>query len=231
MALAKDSKANYIPLATIYGNRNKDGSYTLSALDIKNLNDNLYAIAKKIQGGLTFSDLTSEAGSEISDMSGNVSTLQQTSEAITAEVTSLAARNTVTINANGMFVTNAAGQTTQLSGDHIKSGTIEGVTLISDNGEAATTIGNGEISIKPSGAYFHYAKIYYDASENKVIIDGLYNPLKIRSQDNLSIGSTGGTVYVGSDAAGPGNVYIGKANGGRIDIWGDLYINGVAYGS
>lgn len=49
----KDSKANYIPLATIYGNRNKDGSYTLSALDIKNLNDNLYAIARKIQGGLT----------------------------------------------------------------------------------------------------------------------------------------------------------------------------------
>lgn len=158
MALAKDSKANYIPLATIYGNRNKDGSYTLSALDIKNLNDNLYAIAKKIQGGLTFSDLTSEAGSEISDMSGNVSTLQQTSEAITAEVTSLAARNTVTINANGMFVTNAAGQTTQLSGDHIKSGTIEGVTLISDNGEAATTIGDGEIRLSvPSVLSAKYA--------------------------------------------------------------------------
>ena len=43
-----------------------------------------YAIAKKIQGGLTFSDLTSEAGSNISDLNGNVSTLQQTSEAITA---------------------------------------------------------------------------------------------------------------------------------------------------
>lgn len=65
MALAADSKSLYIPISTIYGKQNADGTYTLNALDVKNLNDNLYAIAKKIQGGLTTSDLTSAAIDEL----------------------------------------------------------------------------------------------------------------------------------------------------------------------
>ena len=65
MALAADSKSLYIPISTIYGKPNADGTYTLNALDVKNLNDNLYAIAKKVQGGLTTSDLTSAAIDEL----------------------------------------------------------------------------------------------------------------------------------------------------------------------
>ena len=65
MALAADSKSLYIPISTIYGKPNADGTYTLNALDVKNLNDNLYAIAKKVQGGLTTSDLTSAAIEEL----------------------------------------------------------------------------------------------------------------------------------------------------------------------
>lgn len=232
MALAKDSKGNYIPLSTIYGRKNKDGSYTLSALDIKNLNDNLYAIAKKIQGGLTFADLTSEAGSNISDLNGNVSTLQQTSSAIVAEVSNLEARNTVTINANGLFVTDQNGNTTQLSGDHIKSGTIEGVQIVSFNGIRNVIVDDGEITFQymTASQFWNTGRIFsYDGSsfwiqtENGCV-------LKLFSDGNLSIGANG-TVYVGSDAAGTGDVYIGKANGGRIDLYGDVYINGVAYGS
>ena len=60
-----NSKDLYIPLANIYGKQNTDGSYALNALDIKNLNDNLYAIAKKIQGNLTVSDLTTAAVDEL----------------------------------------------------------------------------------------------------------------------------------------------------------------------
>ena len=65
MALAADSKSLYIPLAQIVGEKQADGKYILNALDVKNLNDNLYAIAKKIQGGLTTSDLTSAAIDEL----------------------------------------------------------------------------------------------------------------------------------------------------------------------
>lgn len=61
MALAADSKQLYIPLSTIYGKKSNDGNYLFSPLDIKNLNDNLYAISKKIQGNLTVADLTSVA--------------------------------------------------------------------------------------------------------------------------------------------------------------------------
>jgi hypothetical protein len=58
MALTADSKQLYIPLTTIYGAKGTDGNYTLSALDIKNLNDDLWNIVKKIQGNLTLADLT-----------------------------------------------------------------------------------------------------------------------------------------------------------------------------
>jgi hypothetical protein len=57
MAVPADSKKLYIPLATIYGNKDADGNYNLSALDVKNLNDNLWSIVKKVQGGITLADL------------------------------------------------------------------------------------------------------------------------------------------------------------------------------
>lgn len=65
MALAANSKSAYVPLAQIYGNKGADGQYSLSALDMKNLNDNLWSIVKKIQGNLTLSDLTSLAVDEL----------------------------------------------------------------------------------------------------------------------------------------------------------------------
>ena len=231
MALAADSTANYIPIETIYGRQNKDGTYTLTALDIKRLNDNLYNIVRKIQGGLTFSDLTDEASTVISDAEGNISSLEQTAAGLQVQVSSVAARNTVTINANGMFVTNAAGQTTQLSGDHIKSGTIEGVELISTNGIETVQVDGGQIAFSYGGApVTEVGRVYALNGSSLYIASGSGCTLKLESGSNLSIGANG-TVYVGADAAGEGDVYIGKPNGGRIDIWGDLYINGVAYGS
>lgn len=60
-----NSTQGYIALSQIYGNKNPDGTYTLNALDVKNLNDNLYSIASKIMGGLTTSDLTSATVDEL----------------------------------------------------------------------------------------------------------------------------------------------------------------------
>ena len=60
-----NSTQGYIALSQIYGNKNSDGTYTLNALDVKNLNDNLYSIASKIMGGLTTSDLTSATVDEL----------------------------------------------------------------------------------------------------------------------------------------------------------------------
>ena len=60
-----NSTQGYIALSQIYGNKNSDGTYILNALDVKNLNDNLYSIASKIMGGLTTSDLTSATVDEL----------------------------------------------------------------------------------------------------------------------------------------------------------------------
>lgn len=71
--MAIDDKRIYVPLTNIYGKKAADGTYSLSALDLKSLNDNLYNIVKKLQGGITCSDLTSltvdelQAGTVISN--------------------------------------------------------------------------------------------------------------------------------------------------------------------
>lgn len=57
--MAVDDKKIYVPLTTIYGTKQNDGSYNLSALDVKNINDNLWNIVNKLQGGITLSDITS----------------------------------------------------------------------------------------------------------------------------------------------------------------------------
>ena len=252
MALAKDSKGNYIPLSTIYGNKNKDGSYTLSALDIKNLNDNLYAIAKKIQGGLTFADLTEAAGANITDLNGNVAQLELTATGLTTRVANaegaattaqqtadgamVTAQNaagqaaSVALTVNGLGVTTAGG-TTYITGDHVKSGTLEGVELISTNGIETVQVDGGQIAFSYGGApVTEVGRVYALNDSSLYIASGSGCTLKLESGSDFSIGANG-TVYVGSDAAGTGDVYIGKANGGRIDLYGDVYINGVAYGS
>lgn len=45
--MAVDDKKIYVPLTTIYGTKQNDGSYNLSALDVKNINDNLWNIVNK----------------------------------------------------------------------------------------------------------------------------------------------------------------------------------------
>ena len=236
-----NSKQIYIPLQNVYGRKNNDGTYTLSALDMKAINDNFYYLASKIQGGLTFADMTSEAGQVVSDAEGNISTLQQTSAEISAKVednsnnistleqtasglqvsvNSLAARNTVTINSNGLYVTDKNGNSTQLVGDHIKSGTIEGVTLISANSSRHITISGGGIFMGDASSA-EPAYMYYDTSGRMYIAcDGI---VKIESGANMSV-DAGGTLHLQTNG---GDINIG--NGGNIRLNGTVTVNGVPY--
>jgi len=221
------SKDLYIPLQTIYGKPNADGTYTLTALDIKALNDNLYNIAKKIQGRLTLSDMTSDAAA-----------ILVTDDSITMEVSNGSESSTITIKNNGISIASvnvtftgmvtfsalAGSGTTVINGDNITTGTIQGVTVRSYNPSAYTeevVIDNGEILLGQS-AFGGYLK--FDGE--KVYFGSVLSPLKIASMMNMSIDSVSGTVYIGSSADGSNQVYIGRP-GGRVDLYGDVYINGV----
>lgn len=224
-----DSKDLYIPLSTIYGKPNPDGTYTLTALDIKNLNDNLYAIAKKIQGGLTFADMTKEVNQEYTSMDGKITSIQATADGLVVTVHGLSNRNTVSIDENGMYVTNAAGQTSTLTGNHIKSGTIEGATLVSrDAGTTETEVSSGEVRIKIPNSYVNLMRIGLIDGKPTIFAPYPGYPLKLYSAGNSAIDSGAGyTLYLGSTGGG-GDVKIGKP-GANITIEGNLTINGVPY--
>lgn len=242
MIMKADSKELYIPRVQIGGKKNPDDTYTLTALDLKNLNDILYAIIKKVQGGLTFADMTKEVNQEYTSMDGKITSIQATADGLVVTVQGLSNRNTVSIDENGMYVTNAAGQTSTLTGNHIKSGTIEGVTLVSDNGLSYVEVGDGAVffnyggqfrgsisgtpdglTIQPRAGY--PIQLFGDVQVGEygeTNING--SAVRISSGGNMSINSSGKT-FIATNDAYSGDVDIGQA-GGTINLRGNVLVNG-----
>ena len=170
---------SYLDPPSLIGRLNNDGTISLTPLELKRLNDFNYAVSKMIQGGLNLANLNADTNQVFTDIEGNVTKLQVTADGLQSqvteadgkassakqtadgvqvevtglsdEVTGLQQRNTVTIDSTGLYVTNAAGQTTKLSGNQITSGTIEGVTLISKGTGATITISDGKITFSGGG--------------------------------------------------------------------------------
>ena len=163
---------SYLDPPSLIGRQNNDGTISLTPLELKRLNDFNYAVSKMIQGGLNLANLNADTNQVFTDIEGNVTTLQVTAEGLQTQVTAadgkassaqqtangvqvevdgLKSRNIVTIDSTGLYVTNAAGQTTKLSGNQITSGTIEGVTLISKGTGATITISDGKITFSSGG--------------------------------------------------------------------------------
>ena len=226
-----NSKELYIPLTDIRGKQNADGTYTLTAADIKNLNDMLYLMKMKIQGGLTISDLTSDAAA-----------ILVTDDSITMEVSNGSESSTIKIKNNGIEIasvnvtftgvvtfTDLSGSgSTTINGDNITTGTITGVELISDNGTRQVDIDDGEVAFgyRSGASVWQVGRVFsYDGSSFWIKTES-GSVMKLLSDSTMSIDSTSGTVYIGASASGNKQVYIGTS-GGRVDLYGDVYVNGV----
>ena len=171
-------------------------------------------------GKATTAQQTAEGlATRVSSAEGDISSLEQTASGLSMRVSGVESRNTVTINANGMYVADQYGNTTALTGDHIKSGTIEGVELISANTSSHTRIAGGNvlfggvISDEP-------ALMYYEPSTEKLRIN-CGTAIKIEAGTNMSI-DAGGTVYLQTNG---GDINIG--NGGNVRLNGTVTVNGV----
>ena len=230
---------SYLDPPSLIGRQNNDGTISLTPLELKRLNDFNYAASKMIQGGLNFANLNADTNQVFTDIEGNVTTLQataeglqssvadaegkattaqQTAEGLSASVSNLSGEvSTVSATINGLNVTTSGG-TTYISGDHIKSGTIEGVELISANTSSHTRIAGGNvlfggvISDEP-------ALMYYEPSTEKLRIN-CGTAIKIEAGTNMSI-DAGGTVYLQTNG---GDINIG--NGGNIRLNGTVTVNG-----
>ena len=235
---------SYLDPPSLIGRLNNDGTISLTPLELKRLNDFNYAVSKMIQGGLNLANLNSATNEVLTDLSGNVTTLQatadglqssvanadgkattalQTADGLSVSVSNLSGEvSTVSATINGLNVTTSGG-TTYISGDHIKSGTIEGVELISENTSSHTRIAGGNvlfggvISDEP-------ALMYYEPSTEKLRIN-CGTAIKIEAGTNMSI-DAGGTVYLQTNG---GDINIG--NGGNIRLNGTVKNNGNAIGT
>lgn len=239
---------SYLDPPSLIGRQNNDGTISLTPLELKRLNDFNYAVAKMVQGGLNLANLNSATNEVFTDLSGNVTTLQATAEGLqssvadaegkattaqqTAEGLSVSVSNlsgevsTVSATVNGLNVTTSGG-TTYISGDHIKSGTIDGVTLLSINSNnSMVKIYNGGIDLGEA-PYYNMGSLYYDMNIGKVYLYSVPGrPLKIESGSNLSIDASG-TIYIGASSGYSGNVNIGQS-GGTVNLNGTVMVNGVA---
>lgn len=180
-----------------------------------------------VEGDVTELQVTADGlSTRVGSAEGNISSLQQTSNGLSVRVSNVESRNTVAINANGMYVTDQYGNTTTLTGNHIKSGVLEGVTLLSaDASGHVVKIQNGSIvtGISAGTSVLSRGRFWYDG--DKVYLMSDYgHPLKILGGDNLSIDARG-TTYIGTSNNGE-NVSIGNS-GGNVNLVGNVYINGV----
>ena len=232
---------SYLDPPSLIGRQNNDGTISLTPLELKRLNDFNYAVSKMIQGGLNLANLNADTNQVFTDIEGNVTTLQttaaglqssvanaegkattaqQTAEGLSASVSNLSGEvSTVSATINGLNVTTSGG-TTYISGDHIKSGTIEGVTLISANSSRHVTISGGGVFMGDASSA-EPAYMYYDTSGRMYIAcDGI---VKIESGANMSV-DAGGTLYLQTNG---GDINIG--NGGNIRLNGTVTVNGAPY--
>ena len=197
------STGSWLDPPELHGQRNNDGSFTLTELELKRLNDYNRKVAKMIQGGLNLANLN-----------------KATNEVFTGMVTfvDLSDPNSTTVIDGGHIATKT------LSADVVSGGTLEGVTIISTNPallDQFVLIDSGAVMLGQSawGGTFEYdgVKVY--------LRSGLGTPFKIEAGGNMSIDS-GGKIYIGASSGYSGNVDIGQA-GGAVNLTGNVYINGV----
>ena len=233
---------SYLDPPSLIGRQNNDGTISLTPLELKRLHDFNYAVSKMIQGGLNLANLNADTNQVFTDIEGNVTTLQATAEGLqssvtdaegkattaqqTAEGLSVSVSNlsgevsTVSATINGLNVTTSGG-TTYISGDHINTGTIEGVELISANTSSHTRIAGGNVLFGVVSSN-EPALMYYEPSTEKLRIN-CGTAIKLEAGTNMSI-DAGGTLYLQTNG---GDINIG--NGGNIRLNGTVTVNGVPY--
>ena len=227
--MGTSTKTFYLDPPQLIGRPNSDGTVTLTPLELKKLNDYNYAVAKMLQGNLNLANLNAETNEVFTDMEGNITTISETSAGLVVDVQSLENRNTVSITSNGLYVTDKNGNSTLLTGNHIKSGTLEGVTLLS-TGSYAVRVYNGRVEFGYYTGSTFLTRYYleWDGSRFEIYANGAY-PLKLQSGAAVSIDAAGSnTIWIGTSNSYE-TIKIGDQSGGTSSIYltGNVYINGV----
>ena len=233
------------------------GEDNFNETELKKITEPIYAQITDVEGKLAELVLNAE-GLElsISDLAQGISQLRLTSQGlalsvsgITQGMTSLSLSvsglassvsnldgkvSTVKQTVDGLQITTEGG-TSYISGDHIRSGTIEGVTIVS-NGRGANDgdviVEDGKLVVQ-SGGGIPVAQLQYDYDNGRVVLGSDYfYPLKIVSGSDMAIdASSNRTIYIGT--VGQQRIMLGNSvnRSSTVEIYGNIYINGESLAS
>lgn len=220
-------------------------------IELGSLDDSLTQISTTVDGlGVRVSNAEGEVAtlgvtvnglsSQVSNLDGQVSSLTQTVEGFTLTATNGSSSSLLKLTSGGVVISStqirftgmvtfsdlSGSGTTVINGDNIRSGTISGVTLISDDGYSYVEIARGKVEIGQivRGRYQEEGALWFDGS--RVFLESSAgNPLKISSSlANMSIDAgLDYTLFIGS--SNRQTVRIGGTNT-RVEIKGDVTING-----
>ena len=202
--------------------------YTLANLGADNFNESeLDGLQKTFTGPIQI---------QITDMEGNLNTITATVDGLSTEVSDVAGNysqlsqtvsglQSTVVNLNGEFSQvkqdvdglqiSTSGGVTYISGNHVKSGTISGSVLQCDLNSSQGS-SNGELQFRYNGQVV--GRLQMDTYGNtdgsggesryRVFLEAMNGfVLKLLSEDNMSINSSGGDVYL-------------SATGGKVHISG-----------
>lgn len=208
----ENTTGSYLVPPQLHGKLNSDGTYSLSALELKSLNDYNYYVAKMLQGGLNLANLNKETNEVFTGM-------VTFTDLSTGGKTTINGDNITTGTLTGIkIVSNDDGQIVELD-----NGTIYFKNGTTPLGEISPSPTLGIFMEAASGKWLYLSGKVQVGMYDEVGVDG--SVVRLASSGNTSINSSG-TTYIGTNASYSGNVDIGQA-GGTINLNGDVYINGV----
>jgi len=231
------------------------GEDNFNETELKKITEPIYAQISDVEGKLAELVLNAEGLSlSISDLEQGISLLRLTSQglelsvsSITQGMTSLSLSvsglsssvsdlegkvSTVKQTVDGLQITTVGG-TSYISGDHIKTGTIEGVEIESrnPNNTKKVELSDGQVGIGDQG--INYGTLTYDQENGRVLLETTFMPLKIRSTNNMAIdGGYNGTIYIGTSDMYQ-RIMLGDSmnRSSTVELWGNIYINGESLAS
>lgn len=175
------------------------------------------------EGNITALDATASGlSSRVADAEGNISTLEQTSQGLSSTVGNLSGQmSTVRQTVTGLEITTSSLEsttnglstgTTYIDGGCIRSGTIEGVTLISVMPNTSNTVEIENGTVKFTDGHTLYGELTLGDATGFLTFKSFSDvAIKLSSSKNLSLDAgNGNTVYIGASSAAPNDVTIGQ---------------------
>ena len=165
---------------------------------------------------------------KISDVEGNLTQLSITAEGIESTVSNLSGEfSAVKQDVDGLSIQTSGG-TTYITGDHVRTGTLEGINLSSEDPSSNNNVSIVDGTVALGNGIFVHGYFQYDDDNDRLWLRSASGTgLKIEANSNMSIDAMS-NIYIGTSYDDQVIYLGGSGKGNTVRLYGDIYINGTA---